>query len=373
MKPSVTNERARRADGQAAGVVELGRRARRRAARRQRKARSRQRRRRPRRCRPPRRRCRRRCHWHRTAPAAPTGRRCRPRGDRPPCRAVTATGSHSCAVASGSALPRAPAHARAGHGEEVAGRHGLPEERGGRGGQHAHAAVGGVGDEEVACRVHRHAGRLVELAGRRVRPVAVETAPCRCPATVTTVPEPPRTSWTRCAVASATKTSPCCVDRHGGRVARGRPGPVQLPPASVDGVSGPDAAGRRGHRCGPAPRARGSDRCRPRRGRRPRRVLCRPVRRARRARARCARTRRGARRPLGLPTRADHHSGGEEHEPGEGHGRSAHATSCRLPLPRASATGHSVGDAPTGPPSGTHRSATDREKRRPLCPHPKKP
>ena len=70
-----------------------------------------------------------------------------------------------------AALPGRAADTGAGHGEEVPGRHGLPEERGAGGGQDAHPAVGGVGDEEVAGRVDRHPGRLVELArrGRRAR------------------------------------------------------------------------------------------------------------------------------------------------------------------------------------------------------------
>ena len=51
----------------------------------------------------------------------------------------------------------------------------LTEERARHGREHAHPAVGRVGDEEVARRVHRHPSGLVELARRAGEPVAVET------------------------------------------------------------------------------------------------------------------------------------------------------------------------------------------------------
>ena len=90
----------------------------------------------------------------------------------PATSTATATGFHSWAARERTALPGTAADARARHGEEVPGRHGLPEERcRSTAGQHAHPAVGRVGDEEVTGRVHRHArwaGRA-RSAWRRAR------------------------------------------------------------------------------------------------------------------------------------------------------------------------------------------------------------
>ena len=132
----------------------------------------------------------------------------------------------------------------------------------------------------------------------------------------------------------------------------------------------PGRGGRRAHRCGPAPPGRGSDRCRRRRGSRPHSsaMPARPVEHAG--------SEHGAHRPP--PDAAPPACAPPGRRPAppatvDGAARrarrgprsvGARATSCRLPPPQASATGHSVGDAADRAGIGTRRSATDRRERR---------
>ena len=89
----------------------------------------------------------------------------RPVGDHQVARAVHRHPGGALELSSGSrpTVPQGPMSAIAGHGVDVAGGHCLPVEHAGAGRHHPDPMVSGVGDQQVARTVHRHAAGAPEL------------------------------------------------------------------------------------------------------------------------------------------------------------------------------------------------------------------
>ena len=244
-----------------------------------------------------------------------------------------------------------------------------------RAGEHPHPAVGGVGDDEVAAAVDRHPGRLVELAGRPGETVPVEAGPARArhrddgagrPAAR---PGPAARSPPRCRRHPARRRP----RRSGGRWS---PRPAHDPPARVAARPGLQVQAVRGSRrvagttSDPAVPGVGDEEV-------ARRVErdARPGCRARRGPARCAPapapppSPAAPARPPG-PVRDD--SGRARRARPGPRTVGARRTSCRLRRPRAPAAGHS-GRRTDRSRRDRHADTERNERRRPPCPHPKRP
>ena len=243
---------------------------------------------------------------------------------------VTATGFHNWAAASGPPcpeLPQTPVPVTVNRCPPVtACPNSVPVARR----EHAHPAVGGVGDVEVARRVERHAGRLVQLAGRRGQAVPVEPGRARAghrhrrPG-----PGPDLLDALRGGLGDVHVT--VCVDGHGGGVGEGAPAHAGAP-GERGGASGPqvqpvEGSGVGRHDDDPAVVRVGDEEVAGRIERDPARSLQHAGGDHRVHGGRGA-ARRGA--------HARSHAG-ERDEPGQGHGQSAHAHI--MPVAAAAGTG----------------------------------
>ncbi len=92
----------------------------------------------------------------------------------PRASAASAPGSQTSRLGGRTTVPRRSADPVAGHGVDVRPDHRHPEAGAVRGRHQAHAAVGGIGDEEISGGVHGQPGGIVEPAATGRPPVTGE-------------------------------------------------------------------------------------------------------------------------------------------------------------------------------------------------------